>query len=220
NFAPAPAQIVADLATAGHQSFSPVRQASLENFTTFGVAFSIKAVALDTTNDGQVNYDKIVIYNDVAGQRILGPFTPAPLGTGPGIIKPGTNLSALFFLEGNTQLGGASQKAGTRYFVSNLAPDLSVVPIPRPSLTFINPTSTTVPAVLADIDDLHKTVGFWQPQPDFRIVEKLDAVPSTFLSFPDLELEAIYEDLVINWTEYQKNVVLRALAREPDADLA
>src|SRR4029453_12813429 len=67
---------------------------------------------------------------------------------------------------------------------------------------------------------VHNTVGFWQPQPDFRIVEKLDAVPSTFLPFPDLELEAIYEDLVVNFTEYQKKMVLRALAREPNADLA
>src|SRR5262249_19629727 len=165
SFAAAPAQIVADLSAAGHQSFSPVLQASLENFTTFGVAFSIKAVALDTTNDGQTNYDKIVIYNDVAGQRILGPFTPAPLGTGPAVIKPGTNISALFFLEGDTKLGGVGQKAGTRYFVSNLAPDLSVVRVARTSMTFINRAATTVPAVLADIDDIHKTVGFWQPQP-------------------------------------------------------
>ncbi len=220
SFAAAPAQVAADLAAAGHASFSPVRQASLETFTTFGVAFSIKAVALDTTNDGVVNYDTIVLYNDVAGQRILGPFTPAPLGTGPAIVKPGTNISALFFLEGNTVLGGANQKAGTRYFVSNLAPDLSTVRIARTSMTFINRAATTVPAVRADIDDIHATVGFWQPQPDFRIVEKLDAVPSTFLPFPDLELEAIYEDLVVNWTKYQTNVVLRALAREPNADLA
>ncbi|HZF20673.1 MAG TPA: alkaline phosphatase family protein [Burkholderiales bacterium] len=220
NFTAAPAQIVADLAAAGHQSFSPVRQASLETFTTFGVTFSVKAVALDTTNDNRANYDTIVIYDDVAGQRILGPFTPAPLGTGPAVIKPGTNISALFFLEGNTVLGGVSQKAGTRYFVSNLAPDLTTVRIARTSMTFINRAATTVPAVLADIDDIHTTVGFWQPQPDFRIVEKLDAVPSTFLAFPDLELEAIYEDLVVNWTKYQTNVVLRALAREPNADLA
>src|SRR5262245_3148772 len=220
SFAAAPAQIVTDLATAGHTSFSPPRQASLESFTAFGVAYSIKAVAVDTTDDGQVNYDKIVIHNDVAGQRILGPFTAAPLGPGPAIIKPGTNISALFFLEGNTVLGGASQKAGTRYFVSHLAPDLSSVRIARTSMTFINQAATTVPAVLADIDDIHSNVGFWQPQPDFRIVEKLDAVPSTFLPFPDIELEAIYEELVVTWTEYQKNVVLRALAREPNADLA
>src|SRR5262245_57795350 len=220
SFAAAPAQIVLDLAAAGHTSFSPVRQASLESFTTFGVAYSIKAVALDTTNDGQVNYDKIVIYNDVVGQRILGPFTAAPLGTGPAIIKPDTNLSALFFLEGSTMLGGVGQKAGTRYFVSNLAPDLSSVRIARTSMTFINRAATTVPAVLAHIADIHADVGYWKPQPDFRIVERIDGPPTTFGSFPDIELEAIYEDLVINWTGYQKNVVLRALAREPNADLA
>src|SRR5499426_4119797 len=219
SFAAAPAQIEADLAAAGHQSFSPARQASLEAFTTFGVAYSIKAVALDTTNDGRVNYDTIVIYNDVAGQRILGPFTPAPLGTGPAIIKPGTNISALFFLEGNTVLGGVSQKAGTRYFVSHLAPDLSSVRIARTSMTFINRAATTVPAVLADIDDIHSNVGFWQPQPDFRIVERIDAVPSTFTSFPDTELEAIYEELVREFVTYQTNVALRAISRFPNVDV-
>src|SRR5262249_4143976 len=86
--AAAPAQIVLDLAAAGHTSFNPMRQTSLESFTTFGMAYSIKAVALDTTNDKQVNYDKIVIYNDVVGQRILKPFTTTPLGTDPAIIKP------------------------------------------------------------------------------------------------------------------------------------
>jgi hypothetical protein len=95
SFAAAPAQIVTDLATAGHPSFSPVLQANLETFTTMGVTYNIRALALDTTNDATTNYDKIVIYNTTQG--ILGPFTAAPLGTGPAIIQPATNISALFF---------------------------------------------------------------------------------------------------------------------------
>ncbi len=220
SFAAAPTAIVNDLATAGHPSFSAVLEANLETFTTMGVSFNIRAVALDSTNDGTVNYDKIAIYNTAQG--ILGPFTPAPLGTGPAYIKPGTNLSALFFLEGATAISGVSQKAGVRYFVSHLAPDLSAVRLARTSVTYIGrhfvaPSATQV---LADLDDIHNNVGFWQPQPDFRIVEKLDAVPSSFANFPDLELEAIYEELVDKFTDYQKNIVLRALAQKPNADLA
>ena len=136
-----------------------------------------------------------------------------------------SNLSALFFLEGNTVLSSAAasnvpQKAGVRYFVSNLPPDLSAVRIARTSVTFINRALTTVPAVLANVDDINNNVGFWQPQPDFRIVQKLDAVPSTFTAFPDIELEAIYMDLVREFVTYQTNVGLRAINRLPNADLA
>src|SRR5262249_34336113 len=73
--------------------------------------------------------------------------------------------------------------------------------------------------VIGDVDDINNNVGFWQPQPDFRIVEKLDTTPSTFANFPDAQLEAIYEDLVANWTDYQTRVALRALDRMPDAHL-
>jgi predicted AlkP superfamily pyrophosphatase or phosphodiesterase len=220
NFAAAPTQIVADLAAMGHPSYSPALQANLESFATMGLTFNIRAVALDTTNDGTTNYDTIVIYNDVAGQRIVGPFTAAPLGTGPAYIKPGTNLSAPFFFEGNTVIN-VPQKAGVRYFVSALAPDLSTVRIARTSVSYIGrqfvaPTATQV---LADIADIHNNVGFWQPSPDFRIVEKIDAVPSTFANFPDLELEAIYEELVNTWVPYQTKVALRAISQNPTADL-
>lgn len=124
-----------------------------------------------------------------------------------------TNLSALFYFEGH------SSKAGTRYFVSNLASDLSTVRIARTSATFI-PRSSPVPAVIANVDDINNNVGFWQPQADFRIVEKLDATPSTFAAFPDTELEGIYQDLVRHFVTYQTNVSLRAISNLPNADLA
>jgi len=73
------------------------------------------------------------------------------------------------------------------------------------------------PAVLADVDDINTQVGFWAPQPEFRIPERLSP---GYEPFPDLELEEIYEDLVRTFTDYQARVALRAISRVPDADLA
>ena len=174
SFTPAPDQIVADLNAAGHTSHSPVLQANLETFSSGGQNYSIKLAALDTTNDSTTNYDTLVMFDANHGS-ILGPFTPGPLGTGPAYIQPSTKISALFYLEGH------SNKAGVRYFVSQLAPDLSTVRIARSSTSFIPRNA----AVLADVDDINNNVGFWQPQADFRIVERIDAAPSTFVSFPD-----------------------------------
>src|SRR5262249_20005976 len=173
-----------------------------------GQSYSIKVAAIDTTNDGTTNYDTLVMFDANHGS-ILGPFTAPPLGTGPVYIQPGTKISALFYFEGH------SNKAGVRYFVSQLAPNLSTVRIARSSTSFI-PRNT---AVLADVDDINNNIGFWQPQADFRIVERIDAVPSTFASFPDTELEAIYEELVREFVIYQTNVGLRAISRFPNADL-
>jgi predicted AlkP superfamily pyrophosphatase or phosphodiesterase len=209
SFTPAPDQIVDDLNTAGHTSYSPVLQANLETFSSGGQSYSIKIAALDTTNDSTTNYDTLVMFDANHGS-ILGPFTAAPLGTGPAYIQPSTKISALFYLEGH------SNKAGVRYFVSQLAPDLSTVRIARSSTSFIPRNA----AVLADVDDINNNVGFWQPQADFRIVERIDAVPSTFASFPNIELEAIYEELVREFVTYQTNVGLRAISRFPNVDLA
>src|SRR4029077_3131080 len=115
SFTSAPAQTVTDLNTAGHTSYSPVLQANLETFSSGGQSYSIKVAALDTTNDSTTNYDTLVMFDANHGS-ILGPFTAAPLGTGPAYIQPSTKISALFYLEGH------SNKAGVRYFVSQLAP--------------------------------------------------------------------------------------------------
>jgi hypothetical protein len=147
DFSPAPPQTVNDLMTAGHTSFSQVRQANLETFSSGGQSYSIKVAALDTTNDGTTNYDTLVMFDANHGS-ILGPFTAAPLGTGPAYIQPSTKISAL------------PNKAGVRYFVCQLAPDLSTVRIARSSTSFIPRTA----AVLADVDDTNNNVGFWQPQ--------------------------------------------------------
>ncbi len=211
SFSPAPAGTVNQLTAAGKTFYGTVMQANLETFTsgTPSTSYDIKMAAYDTTNDGVVNYDSVVIFNQTEGIQ-PGPFSLP--STGPAYIKPGTNLSALFYYEGH------AQKAGTRYFVSNLAPDLSVVRAARTSASYI-PRTSPVPAVIANVDDINNNVGFWQPQADFRIVEKLDATPSTFLNFPDPELEAIYMDLVREFVTYQTNVGLRAISNLPNADL-
>jgi arylsulfatase A-like enzyme len=209
NFSTAPAQTVTDLITAGHPSYSPVLQANLETFSSGGQSYSIKVAALDTTNDSTTNYDTLVMFDANHGS-ILGPFTAAPLGTGPAYIQPSTKISSLFYLEGH------SNKGGVRYFVSQLSSGLSTVRIARSSVSFIPRNA----AVVADVDDINNNVGFWQPQADFRIVERIDAVPSTFVSFPDTELEAIYEELVREFVTYQTNVALRAISRFPNVDLA
>lgn len=212
NFTSAPAAAtVSALTAAGHPSFNQ-RQANLETFTSGGVSYDIKAVALDTTNDGVANYDTIVLFNQAQGIQQPGTFSLP--STGPAYIAPSANISALFYLEGH------ANKAGVRYFVTQLQPDLSAVRIARTSATFLpRNNSPSVPQVLADVDDINNNVGFWQPQADFRIPERIDASPSTFTAFPDAELEAIYVDLVKNFVQYQTNVGLRAITRFPNADL-
>jgi hypothetical protein len=70
--------------------------------------------------------------------------------------------------------------------------------------------------VLAAVDDINDNVGFSAPQPDFRIPERLSP---GFAGFPDLELEAMYEDQVKTWTRYQIRVAVRAIEENRDADL-
>src|SRR5262249_59026524 len=53
--------------------------------------------------------------------------------------------------------------------------------------------------------------------PDFRIPERLSP---GFDAFPDIELEAAWEDLVSTWIRYQGDVAIHSLRANPDADLA
>ena len=70
--------------------------------------------------------------------------------------------------------------------------------------------------VLADVDDINNNVGFWRPQADFRIPERLSP---GFTTFPDVELEAMYEDMVKTFVRYQTDIAERAIQNHPDADL-
>jgi hypothetical protein len=205
NFGPAPAATIDQLVAAGRTSFSPVLQtrAPIETFTVGGVTFKILVAALDTSNDGAVNYDTLAFFDQTLGVA-PGPFVlPA---TGPAYIKASERTSGSFFLE------GSSTRAGTAFYVSRLEADLSSVHITRYSANFIPRNAP----VLADVDDINNNVGFWAPQPDFRIPERLSP---GFDNFDDLELEAIYEDQVRTFVDYQTRVGLRAIARDPDADL-
>src|SRR5262249_51669855 len=89
NFAPDSAGATAPSA-AGHHSFSPVLATTVpfETFfcasaqtatcsatssATFNLTYSMRAAAIDTTNDGKVNYDTLVFF-DAAHGITAGPF--------------------------------------------------------------------------------------------------------------------------------------------------
>jgi predicted AlkP superfamily pyrophosphatase or phosphodiesterase len=209
--------IVAALQGAGRFSFSPVLATStpIETFScssaptatctnaaTLDVKYAIRVAALDTTNDNKVNYDTLVFFDTTRGIT-AGPFH-AP-STGPAYVKFGGE-NAPFFFE------GSGAKVGAAYFVSALAPDLSVVRFARYGANFI-PRNTPV---LADVDDINNNIGFWRPQADFRIPERLSP---GFTNFPDVEIEAMYEDMVKTFVRYQANIGERAIRNHPDADL-
>ena len=216
NFAPDPAVATA-LSAAGHHSFSPVlaTPAPFETFScssaptttctnasTLDVKFAIRAAAIDTTNDGKVNYDTLVFFDTTRGIT-AEPFSPP--STGPAYAKFGGE-NAPFFFE------GSGAKVGAAYFVSALAPDLSVVRFARYSGDFI-PRNTPV---IADVDDINNNIGFWRPQADFRIPERLSP---GFTNFPDVEIEAMFEDMVKTFVRYQAAIGERAIRNHPDADL-
>ncbi len=205
SFADAPAATVSQLTAAGKFSYSPIKQKAtpLETLTIGGVSYTIQVATLDTTDDGVTNYDTLVFFDTTNGIQ-PGPFAlPA---TGPAYVKASSNASSLFYFQ------GSSNRAGAAYYVSALAPDLSTVRLGRYSANAIPRNAT----VIADVDDINNNVGFWAPQPDFRIPERLSP---GFTNFPDSELEAMYEDQIRLFVEYQTRVGLRAITQNPDADL-
>lgn len=208
DFSAAPSITISQLTAAGKVTFSPVLQktTSLSKFTVGGVSYDIQAAALDTTNDNTVNYDTIAFFDKTTGIQ-PGPFSLP--STGPAYVKASDKKSQPFYLE------GSSNKAGLGFYVSNLAPDLSSVRIARYSANAI-PLPAESPAVIASANDINNNVGFWAPQPDFRIPQKLSP---GFTNFPDAELEAIYEDQVNSFVDYQTKVLLRSIKQNPDADL-
>ncbi len=205
DFTPASTTTTEQLKSAGKVSYSQVLQTktALDTFTTGTVTYNIQVAALDTTRDRKINYDTLVFFDAQRGIQIEPFKLPA---TGAAYVQAQSNTSSKFYLEGSTN------KAGTSFYVSKLAPDLSQVRIARYSAYFI-PRNTPV---IADVDDINNNVGFWSPQPDFRIPERLSP---GFTDFPDLELEAIYQDQVRTFVDYQTRVALRAIAQNSNADL-
>jgi Type I phosphodiesterase / nucleotide pyrophosphatase len=204
DFTPATSQTVSQLKAARKFSYSPIKQASLsDRFTVGGVSYNIQVAALDTTKDRQTNYDTLVFFDATIGIQ-PEPFTLP--STGAAYVRAQDHKSSLFYLE------GSSNRAGTAFYVTKLARDLSTVRIARYSANFIPSNS----AVQSSVNDILNHVGFWAPQADFRITEKLSP---GFTNFPDTELEAIYEDQVELFVDYQTRVATRAINQNPDADL-
>lgn len=216
DFAADPAVATA-LQAAGRFSFSPVlaTSAPIETFScasaptatctnaaTQDIKYAIRVAALDTTNDSKVNYDTLVFF-DVTRGIAAGPFKPP--ATGPAYAKFGGENAPFFF-------DGSGAKVGAAYFVSQLAPDLSVVRFARYGANFIPRNAP----VLTDVDDINNTIGFWRPQADFRIPERLSP---GFTNFPDIEIEAMFEDMVKTFVRYQADIGERAILNNPDADL-
>lgn len=205
DFSTAPPSTIDQLTAAGRRFYGEVMQktTALESFTSNGVTFTIQVAALDTVNDGRSRYDTLVFFDTTNGIK-PGPF--ALPSTGPAYVKSHGNASAPFFFE------GTPNKVGSAFYVSRLDGNLAEVHIARYSGNFIPRNAP----VLADVDDANTHVGFWAPQPDFRIPERLSP---GFTGFTDGELEAIYADQVRLFVDYQVRLALRAIDRNPDADL-
>ena len=210
---------LAQLAAAGRTSFSPVKvtAAPVEQvFCAPPVAppatpvacgttnagrtrrYHITAAALDTTNDSRSTTTRSCSSRRRAGIA-PGPFARPP--TGPAYAAAGRPLGPFFF-------EGSGAVVGAAFFVSHVAPDLSTVRFARYGANFIPRNAS----VLAVVDDVNTHVGFWRPQPDFRIPERLSP---GFGPFPDLELEAMYLDQVETFTAYQTSLALHAIGRTP-----
>jgi hypothetical protein len=205
SFSAAPATTVAQLAAARRGFVGSVRQTTtpIETLNVGGRSFALMAAALDTIDDGRVEYDTLVFFDRDIGIA-PGPF--APPSTGPAYVRVADKRSATFYFE------GSSNKAGTAFYVSALAPDLSHARIVRHAASFIPRNAS----VLADVDDVNASVGFWPPQPDSRIVQR--GSPS-FAGFPDAELEEVYLDQLQSFVDYQVRVILHSIDRVPGADL-
>ena len=205
DFSAAPSTTVDQLTAAGKQSFSPVLQKTteLEHFTVGGVSYSIQVAALDTTNDSKVNYDTLVFFDSTNGIK-PGPFTLP--STGPAYVKASDKKSSPFFLEGSPKKGGCA------FYVTVLAADLSTVHIARYSVDDIPPNAP----VQASVDDINSNVGFWADQDDFRFPERINP---GLTAFSDQELEAISEDQLNTFVDYQTRLALRAIDQNHDADV-
>lgn len=208
DFGLAPQTTVDELVAAGKIFFGLVQQktTNLDTFAIDDVTYNIQLAAFDSTNDSTVNYDTVVFFDEI--QRIRpGPFSLP--STGPAYVRVADKVSSPFYLE------GSSSKAGIAFYVSFLSPDLSTVRLARYAANAI-PRSSTVPEVLDNIEDANTHAGFWRSQGDFRILERIGP---GFTNFPEEETEAMFEDQVRTFIDYQTRVALRAIEQNPDADL-
>jgi len=223
DFTAADPGLVAQLEAAGHVSRSPVRVTTAPLETVYcrpaggprgpgpcghtpdagrSVRYEMRLAALDTTDDGAVDYDTLVAFDALAGIP-PGPFPPP--STGAAVMRRGGPSARFLFERSGLQVG-------TAFIASFLAPDLSVVRVAR----YASKLLPRPPAVRAVVEDINGHVGFWEPGTDYRILMR--QIPG-FAGFPEAELEAIYLDQARAFVAYQTRVALRALAANPTADL-
>ncbi len=211
NFNQNPTGAIIDLLDLGVAFYGNVQVADLENISgssLFGGSsqdYDIQAAAIDTTNDNRVNYDRVIVYDANTGITI-NDVSPS---TGSAFLSLSSNI-APFFFEGSNNVAGAS------YILTELAEDLSTVHLIRTSANYI-PRPADNPDVLADVDDINNAIGFWRPQPDFRIAQRISPGLG---DFSDIELETAYAALDKTFIEYQTDVFLHAISQQPGADLA
>ncbi|MBD2096113.1 alkaline phosphatase family protein [Trichocoleus sp. FACHB-591] len=214
DFTVAPEAAAQELARLGMASFSDVKVAELEDIPAQGRgsltggssnAYDLQIAAIDTTDDRVVNYNQAVVFD---ANRGIEPMSNAP-STGSAFLNPYNQTIRPFFFEGSNNV------VGTSFILTNLATDLSTVRLIRTSANYI-PRPADNPAVIADVNDINNTIGFWRPQPDFRIAQRISPGLETF---PDLELEGADEALIDTFVEYQTDVLLRGIQQNPDADL-
>ncbi|PZO56276.1 MAG: hypothetical protein DCF15_09220 [Phormidesmis priestleyi] len=205
DFAVAADQAEADL---GLSSFSEVKVADLEAIAAsqlFGGSdqgYAMQVAAIDTTDDSTANYDEVIVYD--ANQGIENATNELKVGSA---FLSAENSLGLFYFEGSNNV------VGTAYDLTRLDPTLSTVHIVRTSANNIPRNA----AVIDNVDDINNNVGFWQPQSDFRIPERLSP---GLEDFSDLELESVYLDLVESFVDYQTDIFLRSIRQTPNADLA
>ncbi len=206
-------QAVAGLTALKKNFYGAVKVANLEALTPTALTgntatsptYNLQVAAIDTTDDGKVNYDTLVVFDANVG--IKG-ATSLP-STGSAFIKVSDQKSSSFFFDGSTN------KIGTAFFGSTLAADLSTVNLARYSAYYI-PRPIESPGVIANVDDINNNIGSWAPQADFRFPERIN---TGLTKFTDAELEAIYEDQVKSFVDYQTKVAVRSIQQNPNADL-
>jgi len=194
------------LAPFGVTARGDIYTAPLEVLTIGGRTYDMRLLAIDTTNDGAVNLDTVIVYDANVGV-LPGPF--ALPRTGASVLRKGQASRPFFF-------DGSANNAGLHFYVSRLDADPSA---PGFELHLNRTSAYTIPstaAVAADVTDILTNVGFWAPQPDFRITQRQNPGNERFT---DAELEEIYNDLIPTFVNYQTKVALRGMARIPDADL-
>jgi hypothetical protein len=128
--------LVAQLQAAGRQSFSQVRVTANPVETVFcapttsatcgttnasgrTIEYRMLAAALDTSDDGAVNYDTLVVFEATAGIA-PGPFGPP--STGPAYLKLGGSSGKFLYEGSGSKVGTATTRCGRPAFAPALLP--------------------------------------------------------------------------------------------------